>query len=241
MEVQKGGGVMGKRGVAMIALVAAVLAVVGCGGGSGEEGGSAHVNEGSGSTHGLIRDEREGTPLPPPKSTNLKKLADAANCFLLLGYREQKPKDLPPGADTPKYHTDPPSSGPHVEPPYQQADGAYMVEPDPINVVGALDNGRMAIAYAPDLNEKIQLELKGLYDTMYGGTLLFPDDDMQFALVATTWSNVLGCTGIEGPQALEVVRAFGKATWGKYGSNPVDSLPVEGPTPADPETTAGSE
>jgi hypothetical protein len=233
---------MGKRGLVVIALAAALSATSGCGESSeGAGGNNAHVNESSGSTHGLIRDERVGTPPAAPKATKLRELANAANCFLFLDYREQKPKELPRGAEPPQYHTNPPTSGPHVEPPYQQADGAYLIEPDSINLVGALDYGRMEIAYAPDMSEEIQLKLKGLYNTMYGGTLLFPDDEMQFAVAATTWSNFLGCTGYEGQKTLDVVRAFGKATWGKYGSKPVDAFPVEGPTPADPKTAASSE
>lgn len=234
---------MGKGAMVAIGLIAALLVISGCGESSEGSGGNAHVNKESGSTHGLIRDERVGTPPPPVKETNLKKLAEDAGCFLLLKYREQAPKNLPLGAETPDYRTHPPTSGPHVEPPYQQADGAYLVEPDPINVVGALANGRMAIAYAPDLFEEIQLELKGLYDTMYGGTLLFPDDDMEYAVAATTWSNFLGCTGYEtqNQKTLDVVRAFGKATWGKHGSTPVEEVPVEGPTPANPEEPAGDE
>lgn len=232
---------MGKGGmVVAIALIAALLAVSGCGDSSeGADEGNAHINEASGSTHNLIADERVGTPPPPPPKVNLAKLAKEAECFLLLEYKEQQPKNLPVGAEMPKYKTDPPSSGPHVEPPYQQADGAYRVEPDPINVVGALAHGRMAVSYAPDLFEDIQLKMKGLYDTMYGGTLLFPDDDMEYAVTATTWSNFLGCTGYDPDgKTLDVVRAFGKATWGKYGPEPVDSFPVEGPTPADPEEPA---
>jgi len=232
---------MSKRGLVLIGLVAMVFAAWGCGGSSGGESGSAHVNEDSGSTHGLVRDEREGTPPSPPEATDLKKLADAANCFLFLNYREKKPRELPPGAEPPEYTTNPPTSGPRVEPPEQQADGAYLIEPDPLNMVGALDDGRMAIAYAPDMPEDIQLELKGLYDTMYGGTLFNPDDDMQFAVAATTWANFLGCTAFEGQKTIDVIRAFGKATWGKSGTKPVDSFPVEGPTPANPETSTSDE
>lgn len=234
---------MGKGGLVAIALIAALLAASGCGDSSEGSGGNAHVNEESGSTHGLVRDERVGTPPPAVKETNLRKLADDAGCFLLLNYKERPPKNLPLGAPTPEYTTDPPTSGPRVEPPYQQADGAYLVEPDPINVVGALDNGRMAISYAPDMFEEIQHELKGLYDTMYGGTLLFPDDDMEYAVAATTWSNFLGCTGYEtqNQKTLDVLRAFGKATWGKYGNTPVEEFPVEGPTPANPEEPAANE
>lgn len=233
---------MGKRGLVVIVLAAALSAASGCGDNSGGSGDNAHVNESSGSTHGLALDERAGTAPSAPEATKLKQLADVANCFLFLDYREKPPKELPRGAEpAEEYTTNPPTSGPRVEPPYQQADGAYLIEPDPANLVGALDDGRMEIAYAPDLSEKIQLELKGLYDTMYGGTLLFPDDDMQFAVAATTWSNFLGCTAFEGQKTIDVIRAFGKETWGKGGSKPVDSFPVEGPTPANPETAASTE
>lgn len=234
---------MGKARLFVVGLAVALFVVSGCGSESEGSGGNAHVNEESGSTHGLIRDERVGTP-PPPTPSNLpklRKLAEKAGCFLLLEYREQDAKDLPLGAKAPEYITEPPTSGPHVEVPYQQADGAYMIEPEPINVVAALDHGRMAISYAPDLLEELQLKLKGLYDTMYGGTLLFPDDEMPFAVAATTWSNFLGCTGFEGPKTLDVIRAFGKETWGKYGNQPVDAFPYDGPTPADPEEPGTSE
>jgi hypothetical protein len=93
----------------------------------------------------------------------------------------------------------------------------------------------MTIQYAPDLPEEIQLELKGLYDTMYGGTLFFPNNTMLYAVAATTWGNGLFCPGYEGSATLDAIRAFGKATWGKSGDEPVKKFPVEGPTPANPE------
>lgn len=230
---------MGKAGVLVLVLVAALFALSGCGGSDAND--NAHINEDSGSTHDLIPDEREGTPPPPIKATKLAKVADEAECYLLMNYREQDPEQLPPDAETPEYESDPPSSGPYVEPPYQQADGAYLVAPDPINVVAALNNGRMVIQYAPDLFEEMQLELKGVYDTMYGGTLFFPDDEMNWAVAAVTWSNVLGCTGYEPAtkeKILDAIRLFGKETWGKYGNTPVEDFPVDGPTPAEPEESS---
>lgn len=226
---------MGKGALVVAALVAALIAVSGCGGSSEGSDGNAYINDESGSTHGLVPDERTGTPPPPAKVTDLRKAARAADCYLLIGTKPDTGKPLPPNAPTPKYQTDPPASGPYVEPPHQQADGAYMNLPDRINQVGALNNGRMTIQYAPDLEEASQLELKGLYDTMYGATLFFPNDEMQYAVAATTWTNFLGCPSYDGPKILDALRAFGKATWGKHGGEPVESFPFEGPTPADPE------
>jgi len=109
-----------------------------------------------------------------------------------------------------------------------------MNMPDAIDQLGALNNGRMIIQYAPDLSEKIQLEMKGLYDTMYGATLLFPNDEMNFAVAATTWGNLLACASYDTQKTADAIRAFGKATWGKHGSEPVDAFPFEGPTPRQP-------
>ena len=228
---------MGRRIVGCAGVLLAVLAVfalAGCGGGDDDSSSDAHVNTASGSTNGAISDEREGIPPAPSKNVSLKKAAEKAECFLRQDLKEEGSKSLPPGSPEPKYETDPPSSGDHVETPHQQADGAYLTMPRAIDYVAALDHGRVAIHYAPDLTQETQEELKGLYDTMYGGTLLFPDDEMNFAVAATAWTNVLGCPGY-GKDTLEAVRAFARETWGKYGSEPVEAFDPSGPTPRDPE------
>jgi hypothetical protein len=223
------------RGAALLlALLALAVAVAGCGGDSGDDDSPAHVNEDSGSTHGLPLDERVGTPPPPVKETDLEKLGRQAGCYVFLDLPEEGDKELPPDAPAPKYETDPPTSGDHVEPPHQQADGAYLLMPRASDFVAALDHGRMEIQYAPDIPEESQLELKGLYDTMYGGTLMFPNDEMNYAVAATTWRNRLACTSWAGSDTLDAIRAFGKATWGKNGSKPITAFPFTGPTPKDP-------
>lgn len=229
------GWIKGRGVLVALALVATVAFVfAGCGG--GDDGSDlAHVNEESGSTNGLLLDEREGTPPPPVKIKDLRRAVDEAGCYLLLNMESNLGKPLPPDAPTPEYKRNPPISGPYVEPPHQQADGGYLNLPEPAAVVGALNNGRMALQYAPDLSDEIQLEMKGLYDTMYGGTLFFPNDEMQYAVGASTWSNFIGCVSWDGQKTIDALRAFGKATWGKYGNEPVKSFPAEGPTPADPE------
>lgn len=222
-------------GALVVALIA-VLFLAGCGGDS-EKPNLAHINPDSsaGSTHDLVQDERKGIPPPPARQTNLQKAAEEAGCYLELHLEDEGHGQLPQNSPEPEYKTDPPSSGKHAEPPDQQADGAYLDEPQPIDYVGSLEYGRMEIQYAGDLSEEIQRELKGLYDTMYGATLLFPNNEMNYGIAATTWTNVLGCTGWEGRKTLDAIRAFGKATWGKYGGKPVTSLKFTGPTPAEPD------
>ena len=105
--------------------------------------------------------------------------------------------------------------------------------PKEIDIVHSLEHGRMEIQYSPDLPESDQLELIGLYDTMYGATLLFPNENMPYEVAATTWRNLIGCNEYKGAITLDAIRDFGEATWG-HGREPVTGFPFTGPTPAEP-------
>ncbi len=168
------------------------------------------------------------------KITNLQAAAKAAGCKLQLNLKDEGHQHIPVGSKPPEYETNPPTSGNHVEPPYQQADGAYSEMPLEIDIVHSLEHGRMEIQYSPDLSDEDQLALKGLYDTMYGATLLFPNERMPYAVAATTWTNLIGCPTYKGAATLDAIRAFGKQTWGKYGGEPVAAFAFTGPTPAEP-------
>jgi hypothetical protein len=205
-------------------------------GGNSDDGG-AHINldETIGNTNGVQPDERAGIVPPAPKETDLKVAAQKANCELRLKLPDEGHTHLPKDAEEPNYKTSPPTSGNHVEPPYQQADGAYSDPPKQLDVVHSLEHGRMAIEYSPDLPEQAQLELKGVYDTMYGASLFFPNDEMVYDVAAATWTNLIACREYKGAATLDAIRAFGKETWGKYGGEPVFGFKFTGPTPADPE------
>ena len=226
---------IGSTVVLAIAVLIFILATGGDDGGGGKGDAHINVNTEMGSTNGVKPDEREGIPPPPPETIDLKKAAKAAGCYLMLELEDEGNEHIGPKSPTPNYKTNPPTSGKHVEPPYQQADGAYSEMPKPIDFVHSLEHGRLEIQYAPDLSEKTQRELKGLYDTMYGASLLFPNDEMNYAVAATTWTNMLACPGYEGAKTLDAIRAFGKQTWGKYGGEPVFAFKFTGPTPSEPE------
>jgi hypothetical protein len=226
---------------AAVVLAAAVVVIVLATGGEsddavGETNGDAHININLefGSTNGIAPDERAGTPPPPVEAAALAAAAKAAGCELRLRLRDEGHQHIPPGSPTPDYATNPPTSGPHVDAPYQQADGAYSETPTEIDFLHSLEHGRMAIQYSPDLPEADQLALKGLYDTMYGATLLFPNGNMPYEVAATTWTNLLGCPTYEGAATLDAIRAFGKATWNKFGGEPAQYFRFTGPTPAEP-------
>jgi hypothetical protein len=222
--------------VAAVVVLAVAVGVFLAVGGGGEAKGDAHINVNAnyGSTNGYAPDDRAGTEPPPAAVTDLRTAAKKAGCELRLKLPDEGHEHIAPSAKTPSYKTNPPTSGPHVEPPYQQADGAYSETPAEIDVVHSLEHGRMAIQYSSELPEEDQLALKGLYDTMYGAALLFPNDEMPFEVAAATWTNLLGCPTYEGAATLDAIRAFGKATWGKYGGEPVFAFKFSGPTPEEP-------
>lgn len=230
--------ILGYAIASTVVLAAAVLIfVLARGGGDGDEvaEGDAHINLNAeiGSTNGVEPDNRAGTPPPPVQTAELAAAARKAGCELRLELRNEGADHIPPGSPQ-KYGTNPPTSGDHVDPPYQQADGAYAEMPAEIDIVHTLEHGRLEIMYSPELPDADQLELKGLYDTMYGATLLFPNDRMPYAVAATTWTNLLGCPTYKGAATLDAIRAFGIETWGKYGGEPAAYFPFTGPTPVEP-------
>jgi hypothetical protein len=229
--------IVGYSVAAVVVAAAAVLVIVlSSGGGDSAPKGDAHINLNLsyGSTNGITPDERAGTKPPPVKVADLATAAKQAGCDLRLHLKDEGHEHIPPTAQTPDYKTNPPTSGAHVEPPYQQADGAYSEMPAEIDFVHSLEHGRMEIQYAPDLAEADQLALKGVYDTMYGATLLFPNENMPYEVAATTWTNLLGCPTYKGAITLDAIRDFGRATWGKYGGEPAQAFVFTGPTPAEP-------
>jgi hypothetical protein len=217
--------------IGLIVIVGIVVAITSSG---GESSGGSHIDTQSGSTNGIQPDNRTGTELATIHAVNLQKAAKAAGCVLQLKLKDEGHHHIPQGSKAPDYKTNPPTSGNHVEPPFQQADGAYSEMPLPIDMVHSLEHGRMEIQYSPDLPDDAQLELKGLYETMYGGTLLFPNEEMPYEVAATTWTNLLGCKKYEGAKTLEAIAAFGKATWGKYGGEDPRAFTFTGPTPEEP-------
>ncbi|HEX7293478.1 MAG TPA: DUF3105 domain-containing protein [Solirubrobacterales bacterium] len=225
-----GYGIAGVIGaIVLIGIVVAVVSSLGS-----NDGGKAHINLASGSTNGIEPDLREGPEPPAVKVTDMKEAAKAAGCNLRLELRDEGKNHLPVTATEPSYSTNPPVSGDHAEPPYQEADGAYSEPVKPLFFLHSLEHGRMAIMYSPDLDQAAQEELKGLYDTMYAATLLFPDEKMPYEVAAVTWTNLMGCDEYKGAATMDAIRAFGKETWGQYGNEPVAAFTFTGPSPESP-------
>ncbi len=202
-----------------LALVAGIVVVIFGGGGSSVSDTdfppNAHIQPQTGSTNDVPPDAREGTAPPPVKQGDLAAAAEAAGCELQLDLPEEGRGHLAPSDAPPEYGTNPPTSGDHIEPPLQQADGAYSEFPEPVRFVHSLEHGRVEVQYAPDLPARDQLALKGVFDESPPGMLLFPNPEMPYEVAATAWTQLIGCDRYEGAATLDAIRDFRDAYRGQ--------------------------
>ena len=221
----------GVAGLLTLLVVAGIVYVI-AQSGDGDASKGAHIQTQSGETRGLKPDERDGPTPPEQVEFDIAEAARKANCELREELPEEGNTHLAEGAPPPKYKTSPPTSGDHS--PIPLADGAYLDPAEPVNYVHSMEHGRILIQYDPDLPEEQQLELRGLYDEMYSGALMFPNPDMPYEVAAVAWRSYVGCKKYEGAATLDAIRAFGIEN---FGNGPEDVLafgPLTGPTPATP-------
>ncbi len=212
----------GVAGVLAAAVVAGILALVLAGGGS-EAKGNAHIvsdSLGATTTQNLKPDERAGTKTKAGLLATAAKLpaaAKAAKCVL------RNPKDegsthLLPSQPTPKYGSDPPTSGNHD--PVPLANGVYE---SPItnfrHAVHTLEHGRVEIEYQSNLPEADQLKLKGVVDEDFRDVVMFQNDKSQWQVSVAAWGHYLGCKTYN-DKVLDAIRAFRD----KYRGNGPESV-----------------
>jgi hypothetical protein len=200
----------GVAAVFAIAIAIGIFVVVSQGG-SGAKGNSHIVNAGIGlatTTEDLKPDDRVGTRTKPGPLADANKLpaaAKAAKCVL------RNPKDegnthLLPSQPTPKYGSDPPTSGNHD--PIPLANGVYE---GPItnfrHAVHTLEHGRIEIEYQPSLSDADQLKLKGLIDESFQDMVMFQNPGSQWQVSAAAWDHYLGCKTYN-DKVLDAIRAF---------------------------------
>ena len=212
-------------GLLTAAVVAGLVAVIAGGDDEGDidTPGNAHIQLNSGALDDNTPDDRDGTEPPEIQFGDLEESAQKAGCELHL--------DLPDDGNTHfeddtqgEYKTNPPTSGDHFGSPTEagsgaQADGAYASTPAESRAVHSMEHGRVEIRYSPDLPEEEQLALKGVFDDNPDGILLFPDDDLPYAVAVNAWTNYIGCKQYD-PLVLDVVRNF-RDTYRGNGPEPV--------------------
>jgi hypothetical protein len=212
-------------GVLAAAVVVGIVVVIasgsgGGGGGSGDFPEAAHIDtqQGFAPTFGVEPDGREGTAPPPIQQARLEVAAKQASCDLRLNLPDEGNNHLSPNEPTPKYDTNPPTSGDHD--PQPQADGAFAEEPESRHFVHSIEHGRIEIQYSPDLPEEDQLALKGVFDEDSNGMLMFPNPDMPYEVAATAWTQLLGCKKYDGQATLDAIRDF-RDTYRGQGPEPL--------------------
>jgi uncharacterized protein DUF3105 len=199
--------------LATLVLIGIVVAIASSGGGGsssssgGDCGPNAHLDLTVGSQNDVPCDNREGTPPPPVKQADLQKAAKAAGCTLTLDLPDYGRQHVPPGTVV-HYKGEPPTSGNHVEPPFQQADGAYAEEPLQIDFVHSLEHQRVEFEYASDLPDEDQLAIKGVFDQSPSGVLMFPNKQLTDQVAAAAWQNRMNCPKYEGSKTLDALADF---------------------------------
>ena len=215
-----GYGVAGLLAAAVLVGLVIVIAKGGSGGGGDSGPENAHINSSVGTPpEGVAPDGREGTTPPAIQQADLEEAAKVAKCDLQLNLPDEGNNHLKPNEDPPDYKTNPPTSGDHIVPPLQAADGAYLDPIPPVNFVHSLEHGRIEIQYNPDLSEDDQLALKGVFDESPGGMLMFPNPDMPYDVAVTAWTQLAGCKNYN-DGVLDVIRDF-RDTYRGQGPEPV--------------------
>jgi hypothetical protein len=113
---------------------------------------------------------------------------------------------------TPKYRTNPPTSGPHA--PQAAADGAWEVSPPVPALVHSLEHGRIVLWHGQGDRRAVE-ELRKLGDEDSSKMILTPNTTgMPYRVAASAWGHLLGCPELN-DDTLDAVRAFRDAYRGK--------------------------
>lgn len=214
-------------GVLGAAVVIGIVLVVISSGGGGASGNAHIVNLGVGeftTTQELEPDGREGTETKPgalAEAAKLQQAARAAKC-VLRSPTDEGATHLTPDQQTPKYKSDPPTSGNHD--PIPLANGVYASPlTDFRHAVHSLEHGRVQLQYQPDLPEPAQLKLKGVVDEDFRDVTMFQNSEMEWEVAATAWGQLLGCEAYN-DKALDAIHAF-RDSYRDRGPEPTTSQP----------------
>ena len=207
--------------LAIVVVAGLVIALAGGddpGAGAGDatqaEGDNVSMEFGGEVPTGIRVDTREGTPPPAVSNGDLTAAAKGAGCELRLDLEDEGSTHLDPAEDElPDYGTNPPTSGAHYPTPL--ADGAFLDAPSPGNYVHSLEHGRVIIQYSPDLAERDQLALKGVFDSARPGVDLFPNPDLPGDVAVTAWTQLMACRDYEGEATLDAIQDFRDAYLGR--------------------------
>ena len=186
-------------GVLALGIIAAVVVVLLTGGGGGNGGGDG---DGARVASGNLPD------LPAQEETDVEAAAKAAGCEL------QHPSEEGRGHENREftaadYKTNPPTSGTHF--PQWAQDGIYDPgnEPGLGELVHTLEHGRINVQYRPGTSDADRKMLEAFVDENGGDHMLLyqNNSDMEYAVAATGWVQLLGCKEIN-DKTWDALRTF---------------------------------
>lgn len=139
----------------------------------------------------IVRDgEGDEISLPPVRETRLSDAARAAGCQLRQSF---DPDALRPAVTGPQA----PAARPDV----------YTRAPRSSRLTGALRRGIVVIHYRPSLAGARVDQLERLQQAVPEGTIVAPNAEMPYAVAATAWTRLLGCSRFE-DATLDAIRLF---------------------------------
>ena len=191
-RIQLAGG-----GAAVVVVLAAVVIVILSGGGH------------SAAETGDVRQaSKSAAKLPAQQISNVDAAAKAAGCKLEHPADEgrgHEDRDFKPS----DYKTNPPTSGTHN--PLVAQDGVYDPgnEPNIGHLVHSLEHGRIDIQYAPSTSAAVRAQLEAFVGENGGYHMLLYQNDtkMPYAVAATAWDQLLGCTQVN-DKTWDALRSF---------------------------------
>lgn len=182
------GGVLG-----VAAIVAVVIVAVAGGGGDSNEASASFSTK-----------AKAILAPPPQKTSDLFEAAKIARCEL-KNPPIQGQTHIPSSKPTPKYSTNPPTSGNHD--PVPTPDGVYSKQPEFRHLVHTLEHGRVELMYKPSLPEKRKRQLGGLFNADAHLMLMFPNPTMPYKVAVASWGHLVGCNRVT-DATFDVIRDF---------------------------------
>lgn len=210
--------------ISLVVVVGIVFAVV-----SGGDGAASNASREGFGTAGVVfdgaeLDERQGAAIGELANRDLDGAAEEGGCKLQ--------RELPSGGNDHftnenkegDWSTNPPASGDHYgadEPGAGAlATGPYANTPPMSRVLHALEHGRVAIQYRPDLDQEEQVRLKGIFDERPLGVILFPNPELDDPVAVSAWLQLMACDGVDDEAVVDAIRDFRDEFLGR-GPEPV--------------------
>lgn len=119
-------------------------------------------------------------------------------------FPDQGAAHIPEGTPTPRYNSDPPTSGPHY--PVWAPCGVYRQEIPDGYQVHSLEHGAVVVQYRPSLPDVEVQRLEELARRLGGHIIVAPRSGLEVPVAVTAWTRMMRLDGVD-PEAIEAFHA----------------------------------